>query len=140
MSTIDKAELIAIRLMNENDKGFIYATWLKGLYYGDTWFKEVPKDLFMKGYRPIIDKLLSSPDTVVTVACLKDDPEVILGYAVQKLDCVTVHWVFVKQSWRGIGLAKSLISPKIGVVTHLTRAGLGILKNHCKIIFNPFAI
>jgi len=140
MSTIDKKDLIAIRLGTEEDKSFIFSTWLKGLYYGDSWFSNIPKDVFMQHHHPVIERLLVDPAVIVTVACLKDDPEVILGYAVQTLDGSTVHWCFVKKSWRNIGLAKNLISAKVTAATHLTKAGLSILRKHPGIVFNPYKI
>lgn len=136
---MNKSELVAIREYLLGDRNFILATWLRGLYYGDTWFREIPKDLFMENYHRVLEALLSKSSVKVRVACLKDDPEVILGYAV--VSPGELHWLFVKSAWRGIGIAKSLVPEDTHTVTHLTKVGLGILKRYPgQVIFNPFSI
>lgn len=71
----------------------------------------------------------------IKVACLKDSPDVILGYAVYEGHCL--HWVQCKQAWRGIGIAKLLCPETITTVSHLTRLGKTLMfkKN---LVFNPF--
>lgn len=135
---VNKADLIAIRSGIQDDKNFIYASWLRGLYYGDSWFSEVPKNVFMEQYHKVIDYILNNPATIVRVACLKEDPTVILGYAILKTDG-GVHWVFCKKSWRNIGIAKDLLGSNTKYATHLTKIGLNVAKNK-GIIFNPFNV
>lgn len=135
---MQKNELVGIRDYLPGDRNFILATWLRGLYYGDSWFREIPKDIFMDNYHRALEGILASKAVSVRVACLKDDPEVILGYAI--VSSGALHWLFVKSAWRGIGIAKSLVPSDTSTVTHLTKVGLGILKKHPGVIFNPFAI
>lgn len=136
--SVEKSDLVAIRYAAEEDRNFILATWLRGLYYGDTWFREVPKEIFMTEYHKILNNILASPNTKIYVACLIDDPDVILGYAVTNQAETTLSWVFVKSAWRGIGIAKGLMPKSITSVTHLTKVGLSILRKHPQVIFNPF--
>ena len=128
-------ELITIRSGNASDTNFIYATWLRGLYYGDTWFSEIPKQIFMENYHNIITSILTNPTTSVQVMCLKDDPEVIVGYMVLKPE--TIVWTFIKKNWRGIGLARDLVPADTKFVTHLTKIGLAITRKRGW-AFNPF--
>ena len=137
MPDIAKQTLITTRPYNaEADKNFVYATWLRGLYYGDSWFSQIPKQIFMTQYQLVIDRILSR--ATVSVACLKDDPEIILGYSVHHPieNGNAVDWVFVKSSWRHIGVAKSLIPSNVVAVTHLTKVGRSIKPANCD--FNPF--
>ena len=137
-STIDRKDLVTVRNVKMEDKNFIMATWLRGMFYGDTWFGQIPKDIFMTNYHKILEALVTAPTTTITVSCLLEDPDVILGYSVytgKKL-----HWVFVKSAWRSIGIAKSLIPQGVDTVTHLTKVGSGILRKHPEVVFNPFAI
>lgn len=122
------------------DVNFIFATMLRGLYYGDSWFSRIPKDIFMAHYHKVIEALLVHPSTKVTVACLKDDPEVVLGYSVTGHNDELVHFVYVKSAWRNIGLAKSLVGTTPKAATHLTTVGSSILKKHPEVIFNPFQL
>lgn len=127
----------------EDDKSFILATWLKSLYYGDSWFSQIrPKDAFMHTYHDVLEKILALPSVVVKVACLKSAPDTIVGYAVfsfSKPDYRCLDFVYVKKAFRNIGIAKTLVpSKEINTVSHLTRTGVSILFNHPAINFNPF--
>jgi hypothetical protein len=136
---MNKADLITIRDYLPEDKNFILATWLRGLYYGDSWFSEVKKHTFMQVYHLVLNVLLEKPNNYVKVACLKEDPSVIMGYAILSKDPKAIHWVFIKKSWRNIGLAKDLIPKDYTTVTHLTKTGLSIIKKK-NWSFNPFLI
>jgi hypothetical protein len=72
------------------------------------------------------------------VACLKEDPDVILGYSVT--DGTRIHWVHLKAAWRGIGLARSLIPKNADSASHMTKIGLAITKKYPQIKFRPFSL
>lgn len=137
---MQRADLVMTRLAAPEDVNFIFATMLRGLYYGDSWFSKIPKDIFMAHYHKVIEALLTHPSTVVSVACLKDDPEVVLGYAIANKTGEIAHFVYVKSAWRNIGLAKSLVVSPPKSVSHLTTIGASILKKHPEVIFNPFQL
>lgn len=134
-----KSELVAIRPYTLEDRNFILATFLRGLYYGDSWYSLIDKSVFMKNYHGIVTFLIDSPKVTVRIACLKEDPETILGYSITAADNSSLHWVFCKRAWRSIGIAKSLVPSEIKTVTHLTKTGISIL-NKKNWSFNPFAI
>lgn len=145
MESLNKTDLIAIRKYSPEDRNFILATWLRGLYYGDTWFKEIPKSVFMEKYHDIIDSLLLRPGVEIKIACLKEDPEVILGYSVSRTiqngeaTVGVLDWIFVKTAWRKIGIAKMLLPSKLNACTHLTKTGLSVMRSKLpNVIFNPF--
>jgi GNAT superfamily N-acetyltransferase len=129
-------DLVEIRNYLSWDKNFIYQTWLKGLYYGNEFFKQMNADDFYKNYEHVITRILMVPDLQIKVACLKEDAEVVLGYAIFKGD--TLHWIFVKPTWRKLGIAKDLIPDTIKSVTHLTKVGKSIKPK--KWAFNPFLL
>lgn len=132
-------ELFAVRKFDKDqDLSFILATWLRGLYYGNNFFNKIPKDLFMKHYHDILKPLVSSNMVDINVACLKEDPEIILGYAVLNKAHTKLNWVFVKSAWRKIGVAKILVPDSVNTVTHLSTVGENILRSRDKIVFNPF--
>lgn len=134
-----KDDLITIRLAVPEDNNFILATWLRGLFYGDSWFSHVPKSIFMDHYHKVIDFILQSPNTIIAVACLKEDQDVILGYSVINSSNNSLHWVFVKKAWRGIGISKKIVPNTVNTVTHLTKVGLSIITKK-NIQFNPFVL
>jgi len=139
--TLDKKDLIAIRDAKPGDEAFIMSTWLKGLLFGgDGIWRKIPSDIYYSNQHKIMERILTSPVTKVKVACLREDADVILGYAVyrQAAEVTVLDWVFVKRDWRSIGIAKSLCPPKIDSVTFLSRVGEAILAKKAKIVFNPF--
>lgn len=132
--------LFELRDYEPEDKAFIKATFLRGLYYGDSWFSMIPKDIFMKNYSMIIDRIIDSPDTVIAVACLKEDKTVILGYSILNTDFTTITWCFVKKNWRQKGIARKLL-PKYPVyASHLSALGKQLMSKFENIKFNPFSI
>jgi GNAT superfamily N-acetyltransferase len=90
----------------------------------------------MENYHRIVEGLITQG--IIKVACLKEDPDVILGYAIFSKTYPALHFVFVKSAWRGIGIARSLVPKETKVVTHLTKVGLSILKKNPTLVFNPF--
>lgn len=136
----DFSGMYNIRDMEVADKNFILATFLRGLYYGDSWFSMIPKQIFMDNYKKVIETLVDSPDCVVKVACLKDEPNVILGYSILSNDFQGIHWVFCKTVWRKRGIAKALLPKYPTYVTHLSSLGKSLLTKFDKTIFNPFKV
>ena len=130
-------KLVAVREYNpEVDKAFIMATFLRGLYYGDSWFSLMPKNNFMNAYKQVVSALIDRSG--VYIACLKDDPNVILGYSIVSKDGSTLHWVFVKSIWRKNGVGKALLPKNLKCVTHLTALGKQLLPKFENCIFDPF--
>lgn len=120
-----------------DDHAFIMATFLRGLYYGSTKYSLVPKSVFMENYKRIISRMFSK-GYAVHVACLRDDPSVILGYSIITPDYQTLVWVFVKKEWRKQGIAWSLVPKHPESVSHLTSLGETLLPKLKDCIFNPF--
>lgn len=134
---IKKQDLIAIRPSVAADLNFIFATWLPAVYHGNEWFGEIERSIYYEYYYKILETILSRPSTEVRISCLREDPDVILGYSVSDAD--TLHFVFVKSVWRKIGIGKSLIYPKTSAYTHATKQGLEFMKhNFPNAKFNPF--
>jgi hypothetical protein len=132
------SDVYYIRDYKEADKPFVLATFLRGLYYGDSWFSLIPKEVFMRNYKPIIEAILAK--NYVKVACLIEDPDVIIGYSILSKDFKVIHWVFVKKSFRTMGIGKNLIPAVINSATHLTKTGKTLLTKYQNCIFNPFAV
>lgn len=137
---MNKSDLIEIRAGLPGDKNFVLSTFLLGIYYGGTAYSEMSKDIFMLEYHKLAEKLLISEDTSLKVACLKEDHNVILGYALLDKDGHTIHFVFVKKLWRKIGIMKSLIPQQVLFCTHLTDVGISLIKKAPYISFNPFLL
>ncbi len=130
--------LYDIRDMKDTDKNFIMATWLRGLFYGDSWFSEIPKDIFMNNYKKIASNMLESPKVTVKIACLKEDPDVILGYSVASSDGKALVWIFIKTAWRQQGIGRSLVPSEAQFATLMTPQGKSLMAKFPNMVFNPF--
>lgn len=127
-------EQITIRPGVAEDGAFLFATWLRGLYHGNDWFGLIDKDAYFAYYHIVISKILDKSE--VLVACLADEPDVVLGYAVYR-DHV-LHWVHVKKAWRKMGIAKMLVPKDVTTCTHLTKVGKSLKPKEWT--FNPFIL
>ncbi len=147
----DLKSLLLIRDYQASDHNFIYASWLNGLYYGNRWnpkvqrvrgapldfYSSIDKDTFMLNYHKVLDKLLSKPSVLITVAALKEDPEVAVGYAVTEKP--VFHWIFVKEPWRKMGVGSMLVNlSDYDCYTHLTKVGWSTKPRHWQ--FNPWKL
>lgn len=136
-NTINKKDLIAFRKAAPTDLGFIYSTWALGLYHGNSWFHQIDQSAYFQNYKPVILAILNDPKTEIKIACIKDDPDVILGYSVS--EGTTLHYVYVKGMWRKIGIARELIPESVECITHLTDIAKDLLKKKFPDAkFNPF--
>ncbi len=131
--------LYDIRPALPEDMAFVMATFLRGLYYGDTWYQQVPKDIFMDYYAKAAAIAWKSPQIRITVACLKEDSNIILGYSITSADEKALVWMFVKSAWRKQGIGKSLLPANLECVTHLSTLGKSLIQEKLSnVIFNPF--
>ncbi len=131
--------LYDIRPATAEDKSFIMATFLRGVYYGHTWYEQIPKELFMDAYKKLAEDAWNSKYVQFNIACLKEDPNVILGYSVLSADRKAVLWIFVKAAWRKQGIGRSLLPETIEFTTHLSLLGQQLIKEKfTNIAFNPF--
>lgn len=130
---MQKRDLIKLRPGLKTDEPFIYASWIKGVFYSDGKHRRAHIADFYKYYHDIISKIIESPIAKITIACLQDDDDIILGYSVSEPQ--TLHWVYVKPAWRGIGLCQDLVPQDTATVTHMTYMGFKVKPNHVE--FKP---
>lgn len=126
---IDSAK---IRKLKASDLPFIYSTWLRSLYYGNEFFGLIGKKVFFDKYKLVLYSLVA--DNEVQVCCDVQDEDVILGYAVYTPD--RLHWVYVKESWRRLGVAKSLVPDSITSYSHFTETSRRLTPRGWE--FDPF--
>jgi len=120
-------------------KSLIYATWLRSYQTSSLMTKLIPRDLFFAQHHLVIDRILARPATRVRLATMPDDPSVVFGWAVTESDD-TVHYVYVKPSFRKYGVARALISEIKSpfTYTHETYAVRDLYPRLEKCQFNPY--
>lgn len=139
----NQKDLITVRPYdgkNVGEREFVLACWLRGVYYGGTFFSDIPKSIFMEHYHKVLERFIDNPKVSIQMAVLQDDPQVILGYSVARKsakDEQILDWIFVKSAWRKIGIAKMLVPSDLAVVTHQTKLGKAL--KPAGVIYNPFA-
>lgn len=131
-------EAIKQRPVQPNDINFLYSTFLRGTYYGNDFYKKIDKKAFFEHYERVLAHMLAKPTLTIRVACLADEPDIILGWTAYEGE--TLHFSYTKDAWRQKGIAKSLLQDaNINTVTHLTKIGDDI-RSRKGWKFDPFRI
>ncbi len=112
----------------EQDTGIIMSTWPKGFYYSGINIKpKSQKKLWFSEYYDYVKRMLK--DGQVSIACMTDDADTILGYAV--MNGSTLEWIYVKEAFRKQGIANLMLKgKKIESVSNLTKIGKSIAEAH----------
>lgn len=118
----------------EKDEAFVFSTWRNGLWYGHVNKAELPPAAdFFRLQTEKIKRILDAPGTHVRIACIKDAPEVILGYAVFVPD-LHLEWIFVKFQFRAKGIGNFLTVRMKSVSLPQTKPAAAIVKKKGLII------
>lgn len=127
MSELEQLPVL-MRPMADMDKAFVFNSWLKSFRNG-TFCNNVDNSIYYTNQHTVIDKLLEK--CTVSVCCNSEDPKIIYGYIVYEFiqGQFVLHYVYVKNIYRRLGLAKKLLySTKhdfnvLGCYTHQTPVG-----------------
>lgn len=130
----DTKPLYKIRDAKVSDQAFIFSSFLKGLYYGNDFYRQIDKEAFMSNYKKVLTQLLIKSQCKVAVQ--NDDDDSLIGYSIYEPGIL--HYLFVKPTFRRFGVAKSLVPVGINTTTHITKIGTAIKPKEW--IFNPFKI
>lgn len=121
---MDESLEIIIRDFNpETDSGMVYSSWRNGSFYGREQDEE-PATFFRKKTKEIKEILRNA---AVRVACIKSEPDIIIGYSV--FTGTHLDWIFVKINYRRQGIA-TLLFPKTTetVTSDVTKIGDAIIQ------------
>lgn len=121
-----------VRGLQDSDLNFIRASWIKGIRNSNDFLKSMPGHKFNKTIVPHVENLIHTSS--VNVVCLTDDEDVILGYCVYYGNCI--HWIFVKSSWREMGIAKMMFPEGIKTCSHESKIGK-TLRHKLNIRYEP---
>ena len=125
-----------------SDLPFIFDTFLKSYKMNSVIGKACRNGVFFDNYRLILDQILD--ESSILVACHKDEPTVIFGYIIH--DKSILHYIFIKEAFRNLGLAKALYmeglktaDPMFGYLYTTHKTFMGDKVNH-NVTFNPFLL
>lgn len=88
-------QFIEIRNHKKDDEPFLFSTYLKNNWYDKTNSTTLKKHTWMGLQHTRLEKVLGNQ--TVKIACLKEDPDTILGYGFQD---GSAPFVYVKLAWR----------------------------------------
>lgn len=118
----------------------IYARWLRSLWKGNATFHKVSKHTYYENYPKFINNLLDKPDSLVRLAVLSDDHDVVLGFSISRED--VLDYVHVHTDYRRLGIARLLLPSGTTTFSHITATAIAIWQGNPKykhLKFNPFA-
>lgn len=111
-----------IRPMLDTDLNFVLSTWLKSYYEeqkrnGSKGVIYPKDDVFFQGHQAKIKEILKTAEC--SIATAPDDDSQILGWAC--FEKGIVHYIYVKQVFRKLGVAKRLMPAQVNSYSHHTR-------------------
>ncbi len=117
--------------------GLIYSKWLRSYRYGNDFIHLTDPSAYYPAYHCYISKILANPDTVICLAQLTEDMDVVLGFSVSRKN--VLDYVHVHSYSRKMGIGSRLVPKGIDTISHLTKIGLSIWgSKYGKWKFNPF--
>lgn len=111
----------------EKDAAMLFSTWRNALWFDTADRDESKNHKFFRDCTRLIKTILANTDTKVRVACLSDDPNLILGVSVVNKE--NLIWIYVKADYRARGIATLLAKGTSTVSNPSTRIGKAIMKN-----------
>ncbi len=101
---------ISIRNANENDYGFILATWSRE-YHKTHPFNHIPNRIYVPYQTAIINKILSQATTIVShIEDASNDLVGFLTYQIHDADNIIIHYGATKGIFRRLGAMKYLLN------------------------------
>lgn len=99
---------IVFRNAKPEDLPLIYSSWLKS-YRDSDFARSMTDTVYFKGHRQVLEGLVAR--CMNFVACDAEDPDHIYGWICASKNAdgsVTLHYVYVKHAFRGMGIGKRL--------------------------------
>lgn len=132
------SDILLVRDAVPSDLNYVFATFLKGLYHGNEWYRQMDKETYFTESRKWLSMLIVE-GAQIKIACLLDEPDTFVGYSILSPNFQTVHWVHVKKDWRKLGVARMLLPAYPAFYSHYTELGKSLAFKIEGIRFNPFA-
>ena len=124
-----------IRTATESDLRFVHSSWHTN--HWRTWaHKYVEREVYKSSQDRHIDLLMAR--SVVTVAFFPEVPDEVLGWACVEPYPEVLHYVYVKGTYRRMGIARGLVEGRARCYTQYTDAAGRKFAEKVGITFNPY--
>lgn len=135
---------IRLRMATEEDAPLIFNSWLKS-YRKSLFSRNITNTIYFSEHHKVVEKLLKKYQTVV--ACNDKDPSQAYGYinAGYTDGIFTLNFVYVKHSFRNLGIAKALMNafehdPSFAAVyTHHVRVAERLAPKY-NMLYHPYIL
>ena len=116
----------AIRPAGPDDMAFVINAWLEGYWPDCPCSVVMPKSAWWPRWHRVVENILSDERTRTVIACLEERPDQLMGFACYRPpECL--HWVYVKQAFRGNGIARALLDVRIPALCSHWSAGMNAM-------------
>jgi len=120
-------------LATPDEMAFVYDSWARS-FQKSPWSGCIPNHLYPQVSRAAAAEIVDRSRVLVAYAELPDGARRIMGYSVSEPDRQILHWLFVKQDYRKLGVGRELLAATMrdfgqreAVYTHRTKASAGFL-------------
>lgn len=117
---------------NDSEVGFVYKSWL-GSYKNHA--SDIPYAMYRQIYQALLDRIMRRPGSEVILAIHPEHDDQIFGFAVIERNSPTLHYIYVKESYRRKGVGSDILeficdgnTSGEFEFTHSTRMGRNFLK------------
>lgn len=134
-------EEIQIRTAMPDDLSFIYSTWLRSYRHASQFAKRMTNEIFYEMHHKVIDRFIERGGQIF-IAHPKGDSETILGYLCADTAMPVIQYVYVKKSFRKMGIATALHKNASAAImfSHWTNDTDWIVKKLKNLIYNPYLL
>jgi hypothetical protein len=120
---------LQIRKATEQDRPFIYATWLRNYRHSSEFAKDLDKDIYYEFHHAVVKRILDRGASVL-IAADKVDPTVIYGYLIWEPlpDRDVIQYGYVKKAFRNLGVFTTLLGAsgvRINALVYTHQTDLG---------------
>lgn len=135
---------IRLRPATQEDVPFIFSSWLKS-YRNSLYARNITSTTYFSEHHKIIQNIVKK--NPVIIACNDADPSQVYGYicAGKTEGIFTLHYIYIKQSFRTMGIAKSLMqsmgfdSNVASIYTHHTRTAERLAAKY-NMLYHPYVL
>lgn len=122
-----ESKVIIRSFIPESDAAFLYSSWRNSLWYDQDRDPSQSQKFYTYVTREI-KNIISKKECKIKIACLSDDPDLIIGYSV--LTGTNLEWCYVKIEYRKKGIANLITKGFHTISQPMTRIGKSIALNH----------
>ena len=136
---LDLAAIVAYagRTLPKQYLNLVRSRWMRSYKTCNDYMKLVHSPGYYFAYSNYVSQVLNRDNTLVRLAVLDEDEDIVLGFSV--CSGHILHYVHVPKLYRKQGIGTMLMPDEVEWTTHLTKIGMRIwASKYPNIRFNPF--